>query len=392
MKLSFTLLLICLQFSSIAQDFISDKNLKLHKLSEPWPSEETLSFLDTEVSKYNFFSANEFHRSAMALKQKKAFIKYLSDNKGLDKLVIEFPYTYGYWINQFLSNGDTTLLRKVTNTQWAYDKFKENLEVSHDSYSFFTWLREFKLSKNINIEVVGIDLDQIHHASLGLWSVQQFLKKDQLKSIFENSNPDLDKLVEDETPNISKVEKWKEAFDKELSANDAKVKTILGTEYEHLKKILTSIDDDIAYESAGNKEEASVRENVLIRNFKREIAPTDIIYAQFGEGHLWLNEFHGMKNMMATINEDPKYKGLTLNIKVHCERCKLGESNTAYKPYKLRDDGGYWWHDWIVTLSEEDHDKLINALTSEPTVIDVRNAKENFSQLSELFQYIVVLF
>ncbi len=59
------------------------------------------------------------------------------------------------------------------------------------------------------VKVVAIDLDEIHHASLELWEVQQFLLKKLLFTPFNTLYPLLEKLLDNPKPSIKKVEKWK---------------------------------------------------------------------------------------------------------------------------------------------------------------------------------------
>ncbi len=386
-----------ISFNILAQE-LNTEGLIISPLEAEWPSPEALSFLDNELDKYNFFCANEYHRSAMALEQKKAFVTYLKENKGLDKLVIEFTYAYGYWVNKYLETGDTTLLRTVTNKAWSFDKFKKNLPISHDSYSFFKWLYAFNQQYEQGVRVYAIDLDEMNHATLELWSIKQFLLKDSLFEHFNISFPFLLKLVNSPKPNISKVENWKLMFTSELLTNESKVVEGLGAEYKEFNKILIGIDDVIERSNIKGNQISKQREKVLIRNFKREIEPTDIIYAQFGAGHLFLHksyiyEYTGYEFLMTAIEADLIYKGRALNIFIHCAECSLGTSRTAYKPYRLKENGGATSHAPIDGLEDRDfHLRIDSLLNNESSSIDLRESKDELLQLSKLYQFLVVVF
>ncbi len=386
-----------LSFNILAQE-LNTEGLIISPLKAEWPSAEALSFLDNELGKYNFFCANEYHRSAMALEQKKAFITYLKENKGLDKLVIELPYAYGYWINKYLDTGDTLLLRNVTSKWWAYDKFRKNLAISHDSFAFFEWLYGFNKKHDKPVKVAAIDLDEAQHAALELWSIKKFLMTDSLYTLFKKSYPKLNKLIKDETPGLGSTKSWKVNFEIELKVNETKVKQVLGSEFDEMQKILLGIDDVIERYTIKDKERRQQRESVLIRNFKREIKPTDIIYAQFGAGHLFLHqdylyERRGYKFVMTVIEDEPLYKGRTLNIFVHCAECNLGSSRTAYKPYRLKENGGSTSHGPVDGIEERDfHLKIDSLLNNKSSSIDIRNSKDELLQLSKLYQFLVVVF
>lgn len=379
------------------QEEFNINGIKQATLEANWPSLEALSFLDT-INGYNFYSANEYHRSAMALKQKKAFVSYLKKEKGLDKLVIELPYAYGYWVNKYLETGDTILLHSVTSKWWAYDKLKKNLPISHDSYEFFKWLYSFNNNYDLGIKVVGIDLDEVQHGALELWSVYVLLKNYSIQKYFKKSYPQLEKIKNSDKPSLGSVKKWKKIFDIELKINEERVKKMLGLEYEDLIKINSGISDVIDRYERNDKDRRAHREGVLIRNFKREIKPSDIIYMQFGAGHLFLHnddlfEHRNFEYLMTAIEGTDIYTGRTLNIYVHCAECELGSNQTAYKPYRLNDNGGYTSHPPIDGFKEvEFHIKLDSLLNNQSSFLDLRNSKGTFSQLSKLFQVLIVVF
>ena len=84
-----------------------------------------LSYLDSIIQPYNIFGVAEYHWSETTLKEEKKFITYLAKIKGLDKIVIERPYAYGYWINEYLDTGDTVLLKTVTDKFWTFDYYRK---------------------------------------------------------------------------------------------------------------------------------------------------------------------------------------------------------------------------------------------------------------------------
>ncbi len=181
----------------------------------------------------------------------------------------------------------------------------------------------------------------------------------------------------------------------EFVTNESVVAKISGIEYEELQKILIGIDDVIKRYNIKDKDKGKQREGVFIRNFKREIKPTYIVYAQFGSSHLFLNyTFNNHDVLMTAIEKDTKYTGRILNIYIHCERCELGESLTAYRPYALIEDTkrGYWWHDWLGDFTEEEHKVLINLLDHKHSVNNLRDTQTRLSGLSKLYQILVVLF
>ncbi len=404
MKKHIFLLLVYLfiSFSTQGQSSVESFGIQPMPIDAPWPTPESLSFLDTELQNFNFFCASEFHRTEMALKQKKGFITYLSAKKGLDKLVIEFPYAYGYWINRYLESGDTTLLRTITDKHPTFDKSSRSKEITHNSYRFFRWLYAFNQSDKNNIKVVGVDLNESEKAAIELWSIQQFLLKDSLFISFGESYDMLEGMVSSEKVKFSVIKKWMSLFNAEFKSNKKSVQEVMGAEYKEFEKIRLGIEDAVEYHNRRASQRASrtYREQVLIRNFKREITPTDIIYAQFGAGHIFLGDsFFSLRDkhdfMMTAINKDPKYANRTLSMEVHFE-CDIKNDDKPCRPSVLA--GEYtWWHEGIAGLglkkeNEATHDKLISSLNRRNVAIDLRNAKEGLYPLSKLYQYLIIIF
>ncbi len=363
-----------------------------------WPEVESLSFLNNDTSYYNFFSINEYHRSNMALEQKKAFITYLKEKKGLDKLVIELPYAYGYWVNKYLETGDTVLLRTLTDKWWAYDKLSKGLPISHDSYSFFKWLYDYNKAFEYKVGVVGLDLDEVQHAALELWSIEWFILYYSLESHFTNSLQQLVKLVSNSKPPINKVKKWRQELKKDYMGSFDAINASLGADSLVFKNIIIGIDDVIERYGIKEKARRRHRESVLIRNFNRDIKSTDIIYLQFGAGHLFLHnddlyKYRNFEYLMTSIENTPIYAGKTLNIYVHCADCELGKSRIAYKPYRLKEEGGYTSHPPIDGYADTNlHLKVDNLLNNKSSYIDLRKLNDELKHLSKLYQYLVVLF
>ncbi|MEO1054153.1 MAG: hypothetical protein AAFX87_26175 [Bacteroidota bacterium] len=192
---------------------------------------EELSFLYRDLDQFNYFCASEFHRSEAAITQYKKFITYLSLKKGLDKLVMERPYAYGYLVSQYLATGDTTILKIATDTFWSFDKFGRKDEVSHDAYGLFKWLYEFMHKNDMSIKVVGVDLNQALHGTVELAAMQYLIEKHQVQAYFKQSYQALAKLAQSEKPSFGKLKKWVTQFDSELAEGAAAVKEKLGDEY-----------------------------------------------------------------------------------------------------------------------------------------------------------------
>lgn len=355
---------------------------------------EDLSFLNEDLERYNYFCTSEFHRSELAITQYKKFIKYLVENKSLDKLVMERPYSYGYLLTKYLKTGDTTILRKATEEFWSFDKFNRNDDVSHDAFSLFRWLYQYLSEQNATLEVVGVDLNQSLHGTIELYTILHILDEYQLSDLFPKTYEMLQELEKLEKPALGKLKSWLSDFKDEFRVSEDIIQEKLKADYTHFSQTIISIDDLLIYGN-GSKKGKKHREETMVRNFKNQVAPEDIVYAQFGAGHIAIGELPNFVGFMSMLQKEPKYANRTLSISLHCMKCRLGESTNAYKPYLLFEDGsGYWWNDDAYTLSDAEEKKkaLIDPLDRVDMAIDFRNAIAPFDYVKNRFQYLIIFF
>ncbi|MEQ9405758.1 MAG: hypothetical protein RIM99_19360 [Cyclobacteriaceae bacterium] len=353
-----------------------------------------LSFLNSDLENYNYFCTSEFHRSELAIAQYKKFIKYLIENKGLDKLVMERPYAYGYLITKYLQSGDTILLRAATDEFWSFDKFKMEDEVSHDAFSLFSWLYQYLQERNETIEVVGIDVNQSLHGTIELYTLLSLVDSYDISDFFPKTYQQLQELENLDKPALGKLKSWLYDFKEEFKSGERDIKEKLEKDFTHFQQTIIAIDDLLIYGN-GSRKGKKHREETMVRNFKNQVAPEDVIYAQFGAGHIAIGELPNFSGFMAMLQKEDDYANRTLSISIHCIKCQLGESTTAFKPYILFEDGsGYWWSDSAYTLNEAGEEKkmLIDQLNQTDMAIDFRDATKPFDYVKNRFQYVIILF
>ncbi|MCF6297673.1 MAG: hypothetical protein L3J08_06775 [Flavobacteriaceae bacterium] len=338
-----------------------------------------LSYLDSIIQPYSIFALAEYHHSETTLKEEKKFIAYLAKIKGLDKIVIERSYAYGYWINEYLDTGDTLLLKIVTDKFWTFDYYHKKDVRYVNYYEFYKWLYNFKIQENLSFDVVGIDLDQLRHGTLSLWSIQHFIDKYALANYFPLSYSVLSELCRKQEPKYSELRKWNKTFQKELTDSSVEVKNSLKYDSTNFYKLIRGFES-VLY--SGKNMDSYYRENNMLSNFIEEVDSTDIVYAQFGHPHLALIEgdrYRGIKNFgggfMSHVVKNEKYKSKVLSIYLLCKGCKSAGYTTS--------------HPGIFT--QEEYDKIFRALDGESALIDFRNAKNGFSNIHKYFQLSIFL-
>ena len=180
MRLIFFLVSTVLAHALCAQSF---ESLKTYPFNIDQDNPSGLSWLKNDLETYNYICTSEFHRTELAIEQYRQFLLFLMDNGGVDKLVMERPYSYGLWLSEYLKTGDEFYLKIATERFWSFDKFRKEDKIAHDSSELFRWLYSTLKEKDLSIKVVGIDLDENRHGSLELWSLMHLIEKHEMASL-----------------------------------------------------------------------------------------------------------------------------------------------------------------------------------------------------------------
>jgi len=333
-----------------------------------------LAYLDSIIEPYNIFGLAEYHWNETTLKEEKKFLKYLSTRKSIDKIVIERPFTYSYWLNDYLSSGDTILLKSITDKVWRFDYWQKKDIRYVNYYEFYKWLYDFKKNNNLDFIMVGIDPTQSFDGSLELWSIKQFIDKYELSAYFPATYPLLEKLSNEEPPKSSELKKWAKKFDLEMKKSTHQIENKLKKDYQVFLKFSDGIEAVLHYRNGRNSE---FREPKMTKNFISEIKPTDIVYAQFGHPHLALTAGARYKGVgfMSDVVKSPNFESKVLSIYFLCKGCK--------------GRGGLTGHRGIFT--EEEYVKIYDSIEDESVLIDFRNAKNSFSDVKQYFQMSIFL-
>ena len=392
MRLIFFLVSTVLAHALCAQSF---ESLKTYPFNIDQDNPSGLSWLKNDLETYNYICTSEFHRTELAIEQYRQFLLFLMDNGGVDKLVMERPFTYGLWLTKYLNTGDEFYLKMTTERFWSFDKFRKKDKIAHDSFELFQWLYHTLKEKDLSITVVGIDLDENRHGSLELWSLMHLIEKHEMASLFPNSIQQLELLVSKEDENsIGTLKKWMANFEKEYSPQKALIQQKMNGETV-FENTVQSLKDVVVYGNGNSQSARDYRESVMLRNFKREVNPTDRIYAQFGAGHIANDKLsNGYTGFMSMLQKDPIYANRTLAITIHCINCRVSKNTDANIPYRLEEEGsGYYTNDGAYFLPDNDTRHLLfKHLGHQSTAIDLRSATGNMDDLDQIFQWMIILF
>ncbi len=261
------------------------------------------TFLDSTIPNYNIVFTAEMHWNKFNDERKKEMIIYLAKNNQINTIVLEASYIYGYWLNQFLQNGDTIFLKELTSTYSSFDDADKNIKYQ-DSYSFYLWLYKFIQSNNLSIKIVGIDLEFINKPQRPLWSFMKLVAKFKELHVLTESISNAKHLLNQEKITLKQFKKWVSLLEKEKNKTNV--------DNEIFNWFVTNIKQGIPF---GKIRQWEYREKLMYQNFLSFIKPADKVYGQFGLSHILLNDRNMAKNRLATyLNKNPLFSGKILSI------------------------------------------------------------------------------
>ena len=302
----------------------SQKNEPDYSLTNP-------TFLDSTLNNYNLFFSAEMHWRKENSDRKKNIIKYLSERHSLDFIVAERSYAFGHWVNYYLETGDTLLLREFLSVDNFFSI--KNGKLYEDEYNFYRWLREFNISNNLSIKVVGIDMASFWRGKPILWSFLKFTDHNLiLKDKFRTDIIKAKELILKDKLSTNNIEKWLKGVN--LTTSKTKIKDI------HFSNYLYNLNQSIKW-ARGNK--MNYRDSEIASNFKKYIPKDKKVYGQYGGGHIVLKseERIPFQSFVSILNQESNYKGKILSIGLICFDCnEFGEfpGDDLYIPFLTKEE------------------------------------------------------
>lgn len=319
------------------------------------------TFLDSTISDYNVVFTSEMHWNKFNDERKQNMITYLAKNNRINTIVLEASYIYGYWLNEFLQNGDTIFLKELTSIYSSFDDADQKIKYQ-DSYSFYLWLYEYVNKNNLTIKTVGIDLEFIYNPQRPLWSFLKLASKFKELYVLKKSISNAKHLLTQEKITKNQFKKWYSLLEKEL--NTTKINN------EVLIFFVNNIKQGIKF--SGNYG-WQYREKVMTQNFLSRIKKDDKVFGQFGLSHIMLHDRQMSNNRMAThLNQHPLFKDKILSIGLVNYNLKTAD----LAPY----------NEYLPFLTKEEFERLTPKFKKLPTntFVDLRNTYEEIKKYSQL--------
>tara|TARA_R110001592_G_scaffold199132_3_gene447556 strand:- start:36 stop:1106 length:1071 start_codon:yes stop_codon:yes gene_type:complete len=319
------------------------------------------TFLDSTISDYNVVFTAEMHWNKFNDERKKEMVTYLAKNNRINTIVLEASYSYGYWLNQFLENGDTIFLKELTSIYNSTDDADQKIKYQ-DSYSLYSWLYEFTQTNNLTIKMTGVDLEFIYKPQRPLWSFVKITEKFKDLQVLSKSISDAEHLLTQEKITKSQFKKWFSALEKDISKQ--KISNSIFNQF------INNIEQSLNF---GASKGFIYREQVMYQNFLSMINKDDKVFGQFGLSHIMLDDRQMSKNRLTTyLNQNQLFKDKILSI---------GLVN-----YDFTTAGSAPYDEYLPFLTKEEFERLTPEFKKLPTntFVDLRNTDEEIKKYSQL--------
>jgi hypothetical protein len=243
----FTILLYSSSSFLFGQKLEDDYNIKSYAFSKG--SEDDMPYLDSIVEDYNHFFMDEYHSKSMDDNLKKKFVRYFAENKKLDKIVMEEPYAYGYWVNRYLQSGDTILLKTFLDNYYTLGRYGKNRpEQIPDYYDFFKFVYDLNNKNKLEIEVAGID---VNAAILkpDFWTLKRFFEEYKLEEDFPKAYKSIVKLESKKKVKRRNAKRWLKKFKHNRTAKEDILESKLKDELVHFNNVILNLSNSLKMHS-----------------------------------------------------------------------------------------------------------------------------------------------
>lgn len=358
---------------------------------------ESFSMLDSVIEDYNVFFIGEnhlFRKSNYQLQLK--MLKYLHKNVGVSHMCLEFAYSRGWLINNYIQTGDTAVYEVLK--KYSYDEY----------LSMYTALMEYNstLDSTDKITVTGIDIERSYSISFKVLSMllpdsavipeEIALSVEAIKSLaaYNDKRYNLDRGLSREED--VKADPWNghnmayfstsNTYDdiyKNYQENKAVYEDFIGVECEQFDKIITGINDGELREEYQEKKMVQsyiFREQKLYEHFLEVVNenPGEKFFAQFGRCHTPVTEqkewceFYNFQSLVSRINNS---QNKHINGKICSIATFYPESDIYY----------------ISTKEYENIEALIDSSgENNLTMFAVTSDTTYFEGLSDKFQFVII--
>lgn len=365
-----------------AQEEITEFDIKVYPFDKNSNNPSSIAYLDTIFSDYNHFFMDEYHGKSVGENLKKKFIHYLAVKKGLDKIVMEEPYAYGYWVNQYLPTGDTVLLKNFLTNYYLTDYGKSDASRVGEYYDFFEWVHDLNSKQEIKIRVEGIDMNIVNLKS-DFWTLKQLFEDYNLTEEFPKDYRRVLQLEQKKKVSHWQAKRWIKNFNKNKVAKEDILIQKLKDNFIHFDKIISNLSDALKMHTIRSYffHPTGYRDSLMHIQYIQQVKPDEVAFSQFGGWHMLLSMGEKVQQLPG---HKPEFKSFTSILQKNSDYS--GRCLSINLIYGEKD---YTWGSYF--FSNEEYNELRSITKYQEVLLDFRNAKGAYSNISEYYKIAIFL-
>lgn len=247
-----------------------------------------LSNLGDVLQDHQFMFTGESHGVAFNYELEFMMLQFLVEEDWLDYYVPELPYSFCYFLRQYLDNGDDTILDRL------FAPLEGTFTWTADAKQHWQRVRSFYQSLPVEqrFRVVGIEIE--HQARNAAWMMQDLLPASSVPAFLSEHLAILNEQVLTENDN------YVELFDlatglKDLFINrSAEMKEYLGDNFQAFQIVNQLVID--THEARFDDAFSTKREALIYQNFLRDkgLFSNGNSYGQWGANHIYQRDIEGV--------------------------------------------------------------------------------------------------
>ena len=277
-----------------------------------------LAGLTNVLDDYQFLLTGESHGVAFNYDLELAMLTFLVDQRWLDFYVPELPYSFCYFLNQYLESGDEAVL----------DRLFAPLEGT------FTWTEEAKMHwqevRNLyqrlpaqqRFSIVGIEVE--HQARNAQWMMQDLLPGTAVPSFLKEPVETLGELVATNNDDYLALYTLATSLKELFTQQSDDMKAFLGENFRTFSVLNQLVID--THEARFDDTFSSKREALIYQNFlrNRDLFSAGNSYGQWGANHIYQREIEGVDWLASKLNTlaDSPLQGKVYSILYIYHDCK----------------------------------------------------------------------
>ncbi len=257
-----------------------------------------LSHLTDVLQDHQFLFTGESHGVAFNYELEFMMLQFLVEENWLDYYVPELPYSFCYFLRQYLENGDETILDRL------FAPLQGTFTWTADAKSHWQEVRTFyqSLPQNQRFSVIGIEVE--HQARNAAWMMQDLLPIQAPPSFLSAAITSLQQQVTEQNDNYVKLYDLATELKNFFISRSEEMRTYLGDNYQQFQIVNQLVIDthEARFDDAfSTKREALIYQNLLR---ERDLFSKGNSYGQWGANHIYQRDIEGVSWLAERLDKD----------------------------------------------------------------------------------------